>query len=458
MYDKAMKLSPDAPERANLIFPTTPRSSRPNSGQQNTSNNSSPLKDKNLLTIPKKRDHSKDENYGKQGLMGSVRRRSDQPGYSNGNERQKSSKKIEERVDPKKSASTKSSLGGIKATKESREVSTRSVSPASMPKQSKPSKLKSTALTSTKISEPKLETPTLTPTPTPTLTLTPTPAQSSIILSPSPTKLTVSENLHLKSSSKISAKIPIPTKTPGNTPTPTKVITPTKFTEFTKTLPSQKIPMSSKMASPVKELVKVPSKKPAKLSVRAPTPPSKNQVSQSPSIVPTLTPSAVPLPMATNVTPPQPSNTTTTPRYSSKSVVGWEKPPNEDTSNYDVSSNCFPQPYRAPIVNSQTQFSKLCLEHKKAQEEVKLLNETIDEQCPIIHEMLTKSSVEVGPKDDVIVKLKAVFLDLEGHPEDWRYVVYIVKRLFWLRQKLELLYSIITTAHGLQGYIIPEDV
>ncbi|KAI9004858.1 hypothetical protein CLU79DRAFT_841184 [Phycomyces nitens] len=431
MYDKAMKLSPDAPERANLIAPATYRS-RPNSSQHNTSSDSSPLKDKTLF-LPRKRDRSRDESRGKQGLLGSARRRSDQLGYVNGNERQKSSHKSEERVDQPKSTIPKTSLPNVKATKESRETSRRSVSPTARPKQSKTSKPKPIPV-NTK-TESKLETST----------------PSSSLLSPSPTKLSVLEPQSTKTPSKASAKIP--PKNPGNTPTPTKVLTPTKFTEPTKVLTPQRVPVASKTPATVKPPARISSKKPPKLVTHTPTPPQR-QVSQSPPMA-----SAAVQASSANVSvhlAPQTSSVTMGPRYSSKGV-GLEKKSSEDP-NDSLSSNCFPRPYRAPSVNSQTQFSRLCLEHKEAQEEVKLLNETIDEQCPIIHEMLAKAFVEVKPTDDVMDKLKAAFLDLDGHPDDWTYAVYFVKRLFWLRQKLELLYPLITTAHGLQGYVIPEDV
>ncbi|KAI9004859.1 hypothetical protein CLU79DRAFT_782244 [Phycomyces nitens] len=118
----------------------------------------------------------------------------------------------------------------------------------------------------------------------------------------------------------------------------------------------------------------------------------------------------------------------------------------------------FPQPYRVPNVTSQAHFNKLCAEHKNAQEEAWALKHTIDTQCPVVHELFKKNLVNLGPSDDVSEKVREAFENLGGDSRDWVYVVYMTKRLFWLTQKIKLLYPFIENICSKKEYTIPDGI
>ncbi|KAI7861710.1 hypothetical protein BDF14DRAFT_1865353 [Spinellus fusiger] len=438
MYDKCMKLPIDAPERANLIPPPTRRLSQPTTTQRRPSSNLSPTRERETSSSSKKRERSKDEES----------KHSSSASHRDSDTLETSSHKITrklQRVETPTRSRLQSPINKPRKENESKPV--RSLSPVVRKPytERKPVVPFSSSSSSLTVSKPKYNDsrtssgtiPSHSKTPIPTGT--PNSSNSTIISSTHNVSSRPTNNTD--SRSKVSSK---ENNISNVKPTTTKSVVVTAPTSLP---PATAPPPSSSTPSPPP----LPPPPPPSPPPPPPPPPSTTIASPPPPPLPTTTITTTTT-TTTPLTPPPPPP----PKQAGKSLVSHGKQ-NDDENTNEGTHDSFPTPYRVPSIKNSEQFSKLCHEYNTAQEELIGLKESIDNEGQIISDLVKKEISPNSTVEDVSVELKQSFENLGGHPDDWVYVIYAIKRLHYLSQKIKVLYPHLERAYRRQGYSIPKD-
>ncbi|KAI8366117.1 RNA polymerase II elongation factor ELL-domain-containing protein [Radiomyces spectabilis] len=129
-----------------------------------------------------------------------------------------------------------------------------------------------------------------------------------------------------------------------------------------------------------------------------------------------------------------------------------------DSESTDDESN---RPYTPPVIQSQTDFEKLCKEHEQEQKRYIRFRKDINKQYPIYIDALCNSDpaedkgAEIDQKEHVQRKLREYYRSHGGDMSKWRLLMRLTRRFNSQHTKLEAMWIAIEKAFHKNHYKIP---